>query len=125
MIRKLTGLCLSILMAGAAFAADHHSKEVKLTGYLTDNACSARFAKADDPSEAIKNHTKKCALMPGCAKSGYSLLADGKWYKFDDDGNAKVAELLQNSKRDKGISVNVEGTVEGDKLSVKKITEAE
>ncbi|HKY05455.1 MAG TPA: hypothetical protein VJQ56_11220 [Blastocatellia bacterium] len=125
MIRKLAGLTLSILMAGAAFAADHHAKEVKLTGYLTDNACSARIAKADDPSSAIKNHTKNCALMPGCSKSGYSLLADGKWYKFDDEGNQKVAELLKNSKREKGIAVNVEGTVEGEKLSVKKISEAE
>lgn len=119
MTRRTLLLGLVILLAGAAFAATREDVTVK--GYLVDNACSARF-KGD--AEKAKGHTVKCSLMPPCTASGYSVItADGKAYKLDDAGNAKAKELLSNTKTEKGFSVSVEGTVDGDKIMVKNISE--
>ena len=120
MARKFLGLALVFLLTGVALAA-MEGKSVKLTGYVIDNACSAR-ATGDNAAEKVKNHTVKCAMMPPCAKSGYAIYAD-KLYKLDEEGNKKVAEILKNTKDDKGVQVSVEGTVEGDTLKVSKISE--
>jgi hypothetical protein len=92
---------------------------------VIDNACAA--GHAGDPAasvEKVKKHPSACALMPGCSKSGYSILADGKFYKFDEEGNKKVMRLYKASKSRAGLSVNVEGTLEGDTIRVKSISEA-
>jgi len=120
MTRKTLLLGLILLLAGAAFAAA--GEDVKVKGYLVDNACSSRF-KGD--TEKAKGHSVKCSLMEPCAASGYSVITEeGKVYKLDDAGNMKAKELLGNTKTEKGFSVNVEGTVDGDKLMVKNISEA-
>lgn len=121
MARKILGLALVFLLAGVALAAKE-GKSVKLTGYIIDNACSARAA-SENGAEKVKNHTVKCAMMPPCAKSGYAVYADNKLYKLDEEGNKKAAEILKNTKADKGVQVSVEGTVDGDILKVEKISE--
>jgi hypothetical protein len=97
-------------------------KDAKITGFLMDNACAGRTS-ADAAAERAKGHTTKCALMGPCAASGYSVYSDGKFYKLDDGGNTKAGEILKSTKSEKGISVTVEGTVEGDMIKVKKIEE--
>lgn len=122
MTRKILFAGLVLLLAGVCAAA-RDSKSVKLTGYIIDNACAAGRATGDNPTEKVKNHTVKCAQMPKCAESGYALYADGKLYKLDAEGNKKAAELLKNTKVEKGMQVAIEGTVEGDTLTVKTISE--
>jgi type 1 fimbria pilin len=119
-MRKTVVLSLVLILSAVALAAD--KKDVKLNGYVIDNACSARAA-GDGALEKVKAHSTKCAQMPNCAKSGYAIFADGKLYKFDEDGNKKVAELLKNTKSEKGLGVAVEGTVDGDIIHVAKIAE--
>lgn len=111
---------LVLVMSVVALAAD--KKDVKLSGYVIDNACSAR-ATGDGALDKVKAHSTKCAQMPACAKSGYAIFADGKLYKFDEDGNKKVAELLKATKSEKGLGVSVEGTADGDIIHVAKIAE--
>lgn len=120
-MKRLLGLGLVLVMSVVALAAD--KKEVKLSGYVIDNACSTR-ATGDTALDKVKAHSTKCAQMPNCAKSGYAIYADGKLYKFDEDGNKKVAELLKNTKSEKGFGVSVEGTVEDDILHITKIAES-
>ena len=120
-MKRVLGLGVIMMMSVVALAAD--KKEVKLSGYVIDNACSAR-ATGDTALDKVKAHSTKCAQMPNCAKSGYAIFADGKLYKFDEDGNKQVAELLKNTKAEKGFSVSVEGTVENDILHVTKIVES-
>lgn len=120
-MKRVLGLGVIMMMSVVALAAD--KKEVKLSGYVVDNACSARFT-GDTALDKVKAHSTKCAQMPACAKSGYAIYADGKFYKFDEDGNKKVAELLKNTKAEKGFGVSVEGTVENDILHVTKIVES-
>lgn len=122
MTRKILFAGLVLLLASVAVAA-RDSKSVKLTGYIIDNACAAGRAAGDNAAEKVKNHTVKCAQMPKCAESGYALYADGKLYKLDAEGNKKAAELLKNTKVEKGMQVAIEGTVEGDTLTVTTISE--
>jgi hypothetical protein len=121
MARRIVGLGMVLLLAGVALAANN-AKSVKLTGYLIDNACSAR-ANTEGGAEKVKNHTVKCAMMPNCEKSGYAVYADGKLYKLDEAGNKKAAELYKNTKVEKGLQVSVEGEVDGDSLKVKSMSE--
>ena len=120
MIKKAFVIGTVLLMAVVAFARE--GKDVKLTGYVIDNACSARAA-SENGAEKVKNHTVKCAMMPSCAKSGYAVFADGKLYKLDEEGNKKAADILKNTKAEKGVQVSVEGTVDGETLKVKSISE--
>ena len=120
MIKKAFVIGTVLLMAVVALARE--GKEVKLTGYVIDNACSARAA-SENGAEKVKNHTVKCAMMPSCAKSGYAVFADGKLYKLDEEGNKKAADILKNTKAEKGVQVSVEGTVDGETLKVKSISE--
>ena len=118
---RILGIGMVLLLAGAAFAAGT-ARSVKLTGYLIDNACSAR-ANSEGGAEKVKNHTVKCAMMPNCEKSGYALYADGKLYKLDEAGNKKAVELYKSTKAERGLQVTVEGDVEGESLKVKNMAE--
>jgi hypothetical protein len=120
-MRKVLAVGLVLMTASLTMALE--GKSVKLTGYVIDNACSAR-ATGDTAAEKVKAHTVKCAQMPPCAKSGYAIYSDGKLYKLDDEGNKQVAEILKNTKLDKGVSVAVEGTLDGTTIHAKKVTEA-
>src|SRR6266513_5745831 len=95
MTKKTFVIGIVLLLAVVALARE--GKDVKLTGYVIDNACSARAA-SENGAEKVKNHTVKCAMMPSCAKSGYAVFADGKLYKLVEAGNKKAADILKNIK---------------------------
>jgi hypothetical protein len=119
-MKKIFAIGIILLMASIALALE--GKDVKLTGYVIDNACSAR-ASGEGGADKVKAHATKCALMPPCAKSGYAVYADGKLYKLDEAGNKQVAEILKSTKTEKGVSVSVEGTLDGETLHATKIEE--
>lgn len=120
MTRKISVLGLVLLLAGVALASG--GKSVKLTGYIIDNMCSGR-ANSENGAEKVKNHTTKCAQMPKCAESGYALFVDNKLYKLDADGNKKASEVLKSTKLEKGLQVEIEGTLDGETLKVTSIKE--
>ena len=120
MIRKLFAFLAILTFVIALYAQD---KSVKLSGYLMDNACSASHAKDANFAERAKKHTTSCALMPSCEGSGFAVYAEGKLYKFDEAGNKSAAELLKATDTKSGVTVAVEGTVEGDVVHVTKLTE--
>jgi hypothetical protein len=121
MTRKTLIIAFTILFAAVLYA--HDNKDVKLTGYLLDNNCTAGHAGDKDFAEQAKKHPTSCAKMEACEKAGYSVYAGNKLYKLDDAGNAKAEEVLKNTKAVKGVQVAVEGTVEGDTIKVTKMTE--
>ncbi len=86
-------------------------------GDVIDNMCAG--ANQDALAEFVKTHTKECTLKPGCIESGYSVFADGKLYRFDNDSNAKVAEFLK--KADSKLQVTVTAKQVGDELSLVSI----
>jgi len=119
MIRKFFAFTILVLMAGVLFAQD--PKTVTITGNLIDNNCAE---SAKDLGARAKTHSTSCAMMEGCAKTGYAVYgSDNKLYKFDSAGNDSAADLLKNTKTTKGVKVSVEGTVTGDTIKVTKLTE--
>lgn len=72
----------------------------------------------------VASHTKECAL--GCAKSGFGLVtSDGRFYKFDESGNAKAVTALKQTSKDKDLRATVTGTMDGDVIKVDSIQVSE
>jgi len=126
----LLTLPVTLLIVAASVAWAH--EKVKLTGYVVDVMCFAEHGKdlADDAkkeaaSKAAAEHTKECALMEDCVKSGYGIYADGKWYPFDAKGNELAKALFQKTAKKDHIKMTVEGMKHDGKILVEKLTEAE
>ena len=68
----------------------------------------------------LAGHTTKCAIS--CAKSGYGLvLADGKFVKFDEAGNAKALAALKATTKEKDLKAKVTGTLDGETVQVESV----
>jgi hypothetical protein len=81
------------------------------TGTLVDTSCK---------SKDLASHTKQCLM--GCAKSGIGIvLSDGKFVKFDEEGNVKALAALKASSKDKDLKAKVTGKVEGEVLKVESV----
>jgi hypothetical protein len=87
--------------------------------------CAASHVK-DAPEAATQfaaGHTKECGLMEECIKSGYGIFSDGKWYPFDEKGNALAKSIFEKTAKKDHIKVTVEGMEHGGKILVQSITE--
>ena len=81
------------------------------TGTVVDVMCK---------NKDLAGHTKQCALM--CAKGGFGLvLADGKFVKFDEGGNAKTLAALKSASKEKDLKAKVTGALDGDVVKVETI----
>lgn len=120
-----------VLMALAAFIVATSSvlahEKVKLTGYVVDVMCFAEHVSEaqEAATKAAAEHTKECALMEDCVKSGYGIYADGKWYPFDAKGNDLAKAAFEKTSKKDHIKMTVEGMKHDGKILVEKITEAE
>jgi hypothetical protein len=81
------------------------------SGTLVDVMCK---------NQDLAGHTTECAIK--CSKSGYGLvLADGKFVKFDESGNAKALAALKTTKKEKDLKAKVTGTLDGDTVQVESV----
>jgi len=95
-----------------------------LTGHIVDKMCASGAAKSGDPAKTGAHSGKTgCALKEACAKSGFGVFADGKYYTFDTKGNELAKTALENSSKDKGVSFKVTGKVSGESIEVTNIQE--
>jgi hypothetical protein len=127
MLRRFgtASLIIVVVVALAAVALGH--EKVKLTGYVVDVMCSASHVK-DAPEDATKfaaEHSKECGLMEDCIKSGYGIFSDGKWYPFDEKGNALAKAIFEKTAKKDNIKVTVEGMKHDGKILVQSITETD
>ena len=89
-------------------------------GILIDNMCSGMVAKKG--YAGAKMHTKECALMDNCAKSGFAVVTpDGKVLKLDDKGNEMALKALKASSKKDNLTVKVDGKKSGDSLAVSSL----
>jgi len=96
------------LMAALPLAAE------TVNGILVDQACSADMSYDD-----AKEHSKECAMMDDCKKSGFGVVtADGKFLKFDAAGDKKALEAIEATDKEEGITISVDGTVDGKTIKV-------
>ena len=126
MTRKIFAVSLMLLLAVFAVARDE-PKSVKVKGHLIDNMCAGEPGEDKDYEAEAKGHKLSCALMPHCQKTGFAVAEGKKLYKLDEAGNKLadgVLKATKAAKAQKGLLVEVEGTVEGTTLKATKITEA-
>jgi hypothetical protein len=122
----VTLLCFIVVptFAQEAKSAKTEAKpEGKWHGYLVDAMCARTMVKKGNPMERAAKHSRDCALEEECAASGYGLLYDGKYYKFDDAGDQKAKDAIEKSSTEKGMMVDVSGKMEGDKIIVASLSE--
>jgi hypothetical protein len=81
------------------------------TGTVVDVMCKGKD---------LASHTRDCAV--NCAKGGYGLvLADGKFVKFDEGGNARTLGQLKKLGREKDLKAKVTGEMVGDVIKVGQV----
>jgi len=115
-------LTLLASVAGIASAA-------QLKGILIDQMCSSKAEVRLVPGPRIEGgmivaeaHTRECALMPACQKSGYGVFTqDNKFLKFDEAGSRKALEALKLSKKVDDLTVEVTGEIQGDTIKVESL----
>lgn len=117
MKRSLLGAL--VVVVGFTIPAAGQARSQKVNGYLVDAVCAGNHATEAGYAE---NHDKKCNLMEGCIKSGYSLItADHKVLKFDAKGNEQALAFIKATNKDKSWKVSVTGTVDGQTIAVQSI----
>jgi hypothetical protein len=120
-------LSLFLLSSNSLFSQEKMDKATSHTmkGYLVDKMCATGMAKKA-PEEAMAKaakHTKSCALEESCMESGFGLMSEGKWYKFDDAGDKKALAWLKKTEKKNELMVAVTGTHDGDIFKVTSIKE--
>ena len=105
-------LLVAAVLALAPLAA---SAEVWKDASLLDTMCASKEKVAKDPD----SHPVSCALQ--CAKSGYGIMADGKYLKFDQAGNDQIVSELKSTKKTDHLRVTVDGERKGDTIAVKSV----
>lgn len=89
----------------------------QVNGVLMDKMCSMKAVK--EGQQAATQHTRECALMPPCQKSGYGVFtSDNRFLTFDEAGNTKALAALQASAKKDNLKVTVKGDVKGDTIQV-------
>jgi hypothetical protein len=109
----LAALLLVCLLAPATWGADSSKK-----GILSDVTCGP--STASDEQKAAR-HKVSCALH--CKDSGFGLVADGSFLKFDEAGNRKALEIFQKTAKKSDVRVTVTGDFSSDPVKVTSIEE--
>jgi len=108
--RTVIRLTLLASVAGALFAAE-------VEGTLMDKMCSMKAAKEGQKAAAM--HTRQCAMMPDCEKSGYGVFTtDNRFLAFDAAGSEQAVSALKASQKKDNLKVKVSGDIEGDSIRV-------
>jgi hypothetical protein len=108
----------------AAFSAVASAAQVQ--GILIDQMCSSKAEvrivsgpRLEGGMIVAEAHTRECALMPACEKSGYGVFTyDNKFLKFDPAGSRKALAALKASKKEDDLKVEVTGDIQGDTIKV-------
>lgn len=108
-MKTLATLIMLGAMAAPAFAATQTFKDVP----VIDTKCSSSYMAHPD------THARSCAIA--CASSGYGIIDNGKFIKFDQKGNREVLKELKASHATDHLRVNVKGNVEGDEIQVQSV----
>ena len=130
MTNLLRNLLFGGLLPGLALAADQPSATTTVQGVLIDKQCSYKAETRIVPGPrleggivAVYGHTRDCALMPECQKSGYGVFTydTNRFLAFDDAGNRKALAIFKESGKKEDFRVEVTGEIQGDTMKVASI----
>ena len=107
-----------------AFATLASAAQVQ--GILIDEMCSSKAEvrivsgpRLEGGMIVAEAHTRECALMPACQKSGYGIFTyDNKFLKFDEAGSRKALAAIRASKKEDDLKVEVTGEIQGNTIKV-------
>ncbi len=118
-MKKLVVMVMVFVVCSLGYSWGSHT----MTGYLVDKMCGVKMAKLDETKATDKamNHSKDCALEDMCSEGGYGILSNGKFIKFDDNGDKLATAYFNKSGKEKDFLVDVEGTMDGDVMKVETI----
>jgi len=115
---------IPVLLAGVA----GNLAAAQIKGILIDRMCSGKAevrvvsAHIEGGLIVAEAHTRECALMPACQKSGYGVFTyDNKFLAFDAAGSRKALEAIKASKKLDDLEVEVTGVVKGDTIAVESL----
>jgi hypothetical protein len=127
-MKKLALATIFLFAFAFGYAQDKtEKKETKsshtMTGYLVDKMCGAKMSKLDQEkaTEKAMKHSKDCALEDVCKEGGYGLMSNGKFFKFDENGDRLASEYFDKTKKEKDFLVDVRGSMDGDMMKVESI----
>jgi len=83
---------------------------------LMDAGCATHKEKTDAPDA----HTKTCALRCG-EKGGYGALVDGKFIKFDKNGDDLTTAALKKTEKTDHLRADITGEMKEGKMVVSAI----
>jgi hypothetical protein len=127
MKRNIIGLSCIAVFTGflCGFAANSPAADIK--GVLMDQMCSGKADLRISGATGTlvggrivaEAHTRECALMPACQKSGYGVYtSDNKFLKFDEAGNRKALAALKASTKLDDLEVEITGEIKDDTIKV-------
>ena len=122
-MKYLIALC-TVALSFALTASAQDAKPSTLKGYVVDQMCAGKMATKENAMEKAEGHSKDCALDDHCAASGYGIFSGGKYYKFDDKGGATAKDLIEKSKREKGLFFEAKGTIDDGTMTLTSLKEA-
>ena len=122
-MKYLIALC-TVALSFALTASAQDAKPSTLKGYVVDQMCAGKMATKENAMEKAEGHSKDCALDDHCAASGYGIFSGGKYYKFDDKGSATAKDLIEKSKREKGLFFEAKGTIDDGTMTLTSLKEA-
>jgi hypothetical protein len=125
----VSGFGVIVLTGLAMESSGATSASAPIQGVLIDQHCSAEAETrmVPDPSPHLEGgilwaytHTKTCLLAPACRRSGYGVFTNetNKFLLFDRAGDQKALALIQASKKDDNMRVEVTGQIEDGKIKV-------
>ena len=83
---------------------------------LMDGDCSGETSRLENPD----NHSRHCALK--CADSGFGIVVDKKFIKFDAKGNELTKAALEKSEKKDHLRVTVDGEMKDGQINVTSLT---
>jgi hypothetical protein len=107
-MKKVLLVALALLVSLPVFAATWENVAI------VDAGCAKKVV--DDPDK----HPRACML--DCADSGFGVVSEGKFVKFDAKGDELAIEALNASDKKNGIRADVTGEIKDGVLHVATLT---
>jgi lipopolysaccharide export system protein LptA len=114
-MKKVLFVALAVLVTASFTSAQMPT----VKGFLVDNMCQMKM-KTDQG--ALAKHSRDCALMDSCIKSGYAVVtADGMVYTLDAKGNEQAVAALKASKQTDNLKVTISGSTKNGMVMVSSL----
>lgn len=116
-MRRTLGLALLALLSFGGMAA-----AAEVQGVIVDWSCAKRMAKSGR-QQTLKRE-RSCSLVGSYDRAAYGVITGNKkYYRLDGRGSEWARTLLKDSPDKDNLMVVVRGTIQGNTIQVKGMTE--